>query len=262
MILIPKSKICNFTKEELQEFLDTSSSYKEVLDIIGLSPIGNNYNTLNKFIKLYELSTEKIDEKRKLMFNNVSSKHNSNKYSTKEKLLSALNENTCTAKSSRLLKYLIDFRIKEYKCEKCGISEWNNLPITLELHHKDGNNKKNQLDNLEVLCPNCHSQTNNFRFKNKKQKEKVSQYDLCPVCNTNYKSLASEMCQECRNKEKEKNIPAKETVKDLIRNKPFTQIGEMFNVSDNAIRKWCKKYGLPYKASDIKALSNDEWKVL
>lgn len=242
--------------------LDTSSSYKEVLDIIGLSPIGNNYNTLHKFIKLYNLSTDKIDENRKFMFNNANNNRNSNKYNTKEKILVALNENTCTVKSSRLLKYLIDYEIKEYMCERCGISEWNDMPITLELHHKDGNNKKNQLENLEVLCPNCHSQTNNFRFKNKKHKDSIGEQDLCPICNTNYKYLVSEMCQQCRNKEKEKNIPARETVKDLIRNKPFTQIGKMFNVSDNAIRNWCKKYKLPHRATDIQNLSDEEWKKI
>ncbi len=54
----------------------------------------------------------------------------------------------------------------EYKCECCGISEWNNKPITLQLHHKDGNHSNNEDENLCLLCPNCHSQTENFCGKN------------------------------------------------------------------------------------------------
>lgn len=55
----------------------------------------------------------------------------------------------------------------EYKCEKCGISEWNGMPITLQLHHKDGDHNNNEESNLSLLCPNCHSQTENFCGKKK-----------------------------------------------------------------------------------------------
>ena len=59
--------------------------------------------------------------------------------------------------------------MKEYKCEKCGLSKWSGEDIVLELHHKNGNLSDNHFDNLEVLCPNCHSQTENFRTKNIKK---------------------------------------------------------------------------------------------
>ncbi len=54
-----------------------------------------------------------------------------------------------------------------YKCVSCGISEWNNKPITLELEHKDGNSENNNEDNLCLICPNCHSQTSTYKGKNK-----------------------------------------------------------------------------------------------
>lgn len=53
------------------------------------------------------------------------------------------------------------------KCSNCGISEWQGKPITLELEHKDGNYENNILSNVCLLCPNCHSQTNTFKIKNK-----------------------------------------------------------------------------------------------
>ncbi len=53
-----------------------------------------------------------------------------------------------------------------YKCACCGISSWNDVPIVLEVNHKDGDALNNVLANLEFLCPNCHSQTDTHGFKN------------------------------------------------------------------------------------------------
>lgn len=50
-----------------------------------------------------------------------------------------------------------------YFCDSCELTEWNDRDITLELHHIDGNKKNNVEENIELLCPNCHSQTDNFR---------------------------------------------------------------------------------------------------
>lgn len=65
-------------------------------------------------------------------------------------------------------------RIKEYvlkkqgyKCAKCSLTEWNNAPLVLELEHKDGDSRNNDIDNLECLCPNCHSQTPTYKNRNK-----------------------------------------------------------------------------------------------
>lgn len=63
-------------------------------------------------------------------------------------------------------KSLISNNLIPYKCEVCGIEKWNGKDIKLELHHKNGNNKDNRLENLCFLCPNCHSQTENFRGRN------------------------------------------------------------------------------------------------
>lgn len=54
-----------------------------------------------------------------------------------------------------------------YKCSVCSITEWNNKKIDLELEHKDGNFKNNKSKNLCLLCPNCHSQTETYKAKNK-----------------------------------------------------------------------------------------------
>ena len=60
------------------------------------------------------------------------------------------------------------FEEQHHKCNKCLLDSWLGFPLVLELEHKDGNNKNNVRDNLEGLCPNCHSQTTTWRGRNKK----------------------------------------------------------------------------------------------
>lgn len=104
----------------------------------------------------------------------------------------------------------------------------------------------------------------------KKYKENINNIkDICPICNLNLKRKESCCCLECENKrrkylfqkirEENYNIN-KEILKEEIRNNSFTSIAKKYEVSDNTIRKWCKKYNLPYKSSDIKKYSDEEWK--
>lgn len=66
-------------------------------------------------------------------------------------------DNNIPIQSYKLKEKLIRDKIKENKCEICGCSIWQGVLLPLELHHKDGNHFNNQLDNLQILCPNCHS---------------------------------------------------------------------------------------------------------
>lgn len=68
--------------------------------------------------------------------------------------------------SVQLKKRLLHEGILENKCVKCGnLDEWNNEPLTLELDHINGDSNDNRIENLRILCPNCHSQTDTFRKK-------------------------------------------------------------------------------------------------
>lgn len=69
--------------------------------------------------------------------------------------------------SNKLRKRLFTEKIKEEKCELCHITEWFGKKISFELDHKDGNRYNHNLKNLRILCPNCHSQTDTFRGRNK-----------------------------------------------------------------------------------------------
>lgn len=72
------------------------------------------------------------------------------------------------AHSSRLRKRLIAEKIKQEKCEYCNMTHWLGQKLPLTLHHIDGNSGNNKLDNLQILCYNCHATTENFSGLNKK----------------------------------------------------------------------------------------------
>ena len=79
----------------------------------------------------------------------------------------SLNEKVKSGNASA--KTLKRFLLKEYgnKCWTCNITEWNNKSIVMELEHIDGNSENNDLKNLSLICPNCHSQTPTYKGANK-----------------------------------------------------------------------------------------------
>lgn len=62
---------------------------------------------------------------------------------------------------------LFEAGLKERRCESCGVGEWRGRPLELHLHHVNGEGTDNRLENLSVLCPNCHSQTPNYGGRNR-----------------------------------------------------------------------------------------------
>lgn len=69
--------------------------------------------------------------------------------------------------TNKLRIRLFEENVKKKKCEECGITNWNNKPVSFECDHVNGNSKDHRLENLKILCPNCHSQTDTYRGKNK-----------------------------------------------------------------------------------------------
>jgi 5-methylcytosine-specific restriction endonuclease McrA len=70
----------------------------------------------------------------------------------------------------KLKKRLITEGYKQNKCEECGIEDWNNKELNMELDHIDGDRTNHLIENLRIICPNCHAQTSTYRAKNKRHK--------------------------------------------------------------------------------------------
>lgn len=90
-------------------------------------------------------------------------------------LESILVENS-SYQSNKLRIKLLKAGIKKHKCETCNGTEWNGKPIPLELSHKNGNNSDHRLENLEMICPNCHALTDTYRGKNWGKAKNIHHY--------------------------------------------------------------------------------------
>jgi hypothetical protein len=63
---------------------------------------------------------------------------------------------------------LLSAGLKDNRCEECGLTSWRGVPLSMALHHVNGNGDDNRLENLRLLCPNCHAQTPNFSGRNRR----------------------------------------------------------------------------------------------
>lgn len=165
--------------------------------------------------------------------------------------------------SSKLREKLFRDGFKEEKCEICGLSEWQGIKIPLELHHIDLNHYNNNLDNLQILCPNCHAiQPGNSGAAvgtNKKEKKEKA---ICPQCGKEFAGVG-QVCPECYHlNSRVVKRPTREQLKKEVRINSFLRLGEKYGVSDKTICKWCLTYNLPNKRSEIKSYSNEEWELI
>lgn len=145
-----------YTKEQLIEAVKSSISIREVLIKLNVSPHGGNYRVCNNYIKKLNLDISHFKGQGWNKGNNFGPKRPIEDYLS----------NNHSINSHALRKRLISEGYFEHKCYKCQLTQWNNLPIPLELEHKDGNHSNNNLENLTLLCPNCHAQTSTYRGKN------------------------------------------------------------------------------------------------
>jgi hypothetical protein len=152
-------KLRGYTDEQLAEAVKSSHSMRAVLKAIGLTPAGGNYETVRKRIAKLQLDTSHFPGQAIL-------RGKTHRYSLRpleQVLVHQKLENTW-----RLRNRLLDEGLKEYRCERCHNTEWLGRPIPLELHHINGDRTNNALSNIELVCPNCHALTDNYRGSKKK----------------------------------------------------------------------------------------------
>jgi IS1 family transposase len=140
-------------------------------------------------------------------------------------------------KSHALRLKLIKTGVKEHQCERCNLTQWNGLPIPLELDHINGNNKDNRLENLRILCCNCHAQTDNWRGRKLKEPERSH---ICQNCFAKKVSKINLWCRQCAAKARGKQKiewPDTEMLKEMVKKSNYRQVGMKLGVSDNAVRK-------------------------
>ena len=144
-----------FSQEEIEQFVQDSRSYAELARKIGYddaSKNGSAYRTVHQMIDELNLDTSHF---KGMGWNKDNFDYSRFRYGK-------------TIKNGTALAAIANLR--GYKCEICGLSEWIGKKITLEVHHIDGDSLNNELDNLQLLCPNCHSMTDNWKGRGIKKK--------------------------------------------------------------------------------------------
>lgn len=230
------NRIDKIGKEKFQQYASEVFSIAQILEKLGYSKkAGGAYSVAKKYLQIYQIDTSHWTG---AAWNKGQQLKDWAKYS---------NHQSCK-------KHLIAER--SHRCELCGLKEWREQPIPLEVHHKDGNRTNNEYDNLQLLCPNCHAMTDTWKGRNIKQNQNNvdanAEADLhkknnCLVCNsaTANKKYCSSVCyhKSTKNPKLEKRKvfrPSLSQLKKDLENMSFVSVGKKYGVSDNCIRKWLK----------------------
>jgi Zn finger protein HypA/HybF involved in hydrogenase expression len=235
----------SYTIEEFKKAVEESYSIAQALTKLGLSPRGGNYRIFKRVEKLYNIDTSHFTGQGHM-------KGRKNNFLTKP--LSEILVKNCEYSSNKLRKRLIEEGLKEYGCECCKLTEWLGEPIPLELDHIDGDHYNNLIENLKILCPNCHAKTPTYRGKNKKNKNsetirrkeeriKTKKVYNCLSCSVELSgNHKTGLCSSCYSKSQRKvERPSKEQLLQEVNQSSYVAVGEKYGVSDNAIRKWINK---------------------
>jgi hypothetical protein len=147
--------------EELLEALKTSRSIRQALIKAGLRPAGGNYATAHRLIKEHGLNTSHMTGQG---WSNGEALTRAQRHFTP--IEDILVKDSTYVSSSKLRIRLVQEGLKAEACSECGLTEWNGKQISLELDHMNGDRFDNRLENLRLLCPNCHAQTDYYRGRN------------------------------------------------------------------------------------------------
>lgn len=143
-----------FTDEELKEIVQRSTSIRDLAINLGYSAdSGSGASAVNEMLTIKKFDTSHFTGQ---AWNKGSFNYERFRYGNNIKTADAINA---------------IIAIRGHKCENCLNETWQNVPIPLEVHHLDGDKLNNDLNNLQLLCPNCHALTENYRGKNINHKQ-------------------------------------------------------------------------------------------
>lgn len=222
-----KSRIYNFSKEEIKSAIESSNTRKELLSKLGFEHTGN-FATLDKVIIEYGLQED---------YENLRLR---SKAYIKEHLQETIENNSykepifivnSKASGITLRRYILKKNLIPYVCSKCGNNgSWQGESLGLQVHHINGVHNDNRLENLTFLCPNCHSQTENFMNKDRSLKSKLRDKEI--------KKAEKDLKKQILIEERKKYFDSI----DMTKWGWITQAERDLNLSHTQIRRWLKKY--------------------
>lgn len=219
----------NYTDDQVKSAVKNNTCIAGVLRELGLQTRGGNYYTVKRKISLLEIDCSHFN--------------NSNQTWNKDlKLKDWSNYNANSQLKKHLIKHL------GHKCQKCLTSVWYDEPVALELHHNDGDRTNNNITNLQLLCPNCHAQTHNWRGK----KNSSSQIPTDTLGLLRPLPLASWAMEPKKTKTTKPKImiewPTKEKLEEMMSTKSVSTIANDLKVSQSSVRKQIRKHNIDIKS--------------
>lgn len=279
---ITKSQAAYYSKIDLDEYNKNLAAKRKYENYVcELAKKTRNFNQLckvlgkrptNETIRLLK----NILEKNKVDYSHFISEPEKYNGFQRKKEISELLVNGKVVSVTHLKERLLNEGLKEYKCEKCGRTEWEGKKIPLQLHHINGDRTDNRLENLQVLCPNCHALTDNYCGKKMKKEKRY-----CPVCGKEI-CRGSKLCKDCfqkifkekrvdliydgngelkkeilnvlkEYKKTESKLPTKNELIDAFKEcGSFSGVGKKYGVSDKTISNWCVSFNLPSHSLEMR----------
>jgi 5-methylcytosine-specific restriction endonuclease McrA len=144
-----------YTREQLDDAVRGSASLRQVLSRLNVAPFGGNYDVLRRSLRRFDIDTSHFTGRAWSRGRQLGLRKPLEIYLT----------NSAPIQSFKLKRRLLQAGFLQPRCERCSLTVWQGLPIPLELDHINGNNGDNRLENLRLLCPNCHALTPTYRSK-------------------------------------------------------------------------------------------------
>ncbi|MFI1941678.1 HNH endonuclease [Streptomyces purpureus] len=152
-----------WTRAVLEPAVAASTSVCEVLRRLGVDVVGGNHTHISRRIKAYGLDTSHFTTTAWT----ERMRHNQRRRTPAEVLVENTSPYARRHQSNRLKSVMLEVGVED-RCALCGIEAvWLGEPLPLEVDHVDGNWRNNRIENLRLLCPNCHSTTDTYRGRGK-----------------------------------------------------------------------------------------------